>query len=271
MIFMEIKLKKNIKDLQKEVILKSINMDNDFGDFKLKIGNYEANGQFVTISPLCVRCNLCVEECPVDAITPSTSVKRSKIKDNCVKCEICAQTCPVSCIRFIETNSIMNEEEDNVEYFLKDKIVPHRIIRMEKIEFLRENCSSCGTCTKFCPTKAISLLDKSLIEAADNKTYPNLKDGKYSYIKESLCIGCGSCANLCSRNVINLQRTIGPVIETKFLDIDQDRCVGCSLCEENCPVEAIILKNGKVVLDNKSCIKCNLCSNKCPVNALSLR
>ena len=271
MVIMEMKLKKKIKDLQKEVLPKFIDLEDDFEDFKLKIANYEANDKFIIISPLCVRCNLCIGECPVDAITPSTFRKISKINDNCVKCEICTQTCPVSCIHIMEACSTINEENDHVEYILKEQKVPHRILRMEKIEINRENCSSCGKCTKFCPTNAISLVMKSTIEEEDNRTYPNLKDLEYPYIRENLCIACGSCANLCPEHLIDLQRTIGPIIETKFLDIDQDLCVGCSLCEDNCPVEAISLKNGKVILDNESCIKCNLCSRKCPVCALSLK
>ncbi|MDR2967472.1 MAG: 4Fe-4S binding protein [Methanobacteriaceae archaeon] len=268
---MEIKLKKKIKDLQKEIILKYTDFDNDIEDFKLKTEDYEANEKIIAISSRCIRCNLCVEECPVDAITSSSSTKTPKIKNNCVKCEICVQTGPISCIYIIEATSFINEENDDVEYFLKEKKVPHRILRMEKIELNREKCSSCGTCTKFCPTNAISMKDKSIIEAADNKSYPKLEEGKYPYIKKNLCIGCGACVNLCSQGVFDLERTLGPVIETKLLDINQDACVGCSLCEENCPVEAISLKNGNIVLDNESCIKCNLCSSKCPVNALSLR
>lgn len=270
MIVMEMKLKKEIKNLQKEVMLKSIELDDDVEDFKLKSDDYETNEKFITISPRCIRCDLCFQECPVDSIIPSSSAKKSKIKDNCVKCEICAQTCPVSCIYVMETKSIINEEDENVEYFLKEKKVPHRLLRMENIDIDRNNCGSCGTCTKFCPTNAISLIDKSAIEAADGKIYSNLEDGKYPFIKKSLCMGCGSCFNLCLQGAINLERTLGPIIEIQFLNINHDACVECNLCEENCPVGAIKLENGKVVIDNKSCIRCNICSKECPVNALSL-
>lgn len=265
------KLKKEIKNLQKEVMFKSTDLNEDMDDFELKANDYEYNDEFITVSPRCIRCNLCVKECPVDAIAPSTSLKKSEIKDNCVKCEICVQTCPVSCIYIIEATSTINEEEGNVEYFLKEKKIPHRILRMKNITINRKKCSSCGNCTKFCPTNAISLIDKPIIEAADNKSYPDLKDEKYPYIKESLCIGCGSCANLCSESVIDIERTLGPVIKTKFLDIDQDACVQCILCEEDCPVESIRLEDGNVILDKESCIRCNVCSKKCPVNALSLK
>lgn len=267
---MEIKFKKKKEDLEKEFVLKSVDLDEDIEDFQANIEDYEATDEFITISPRCVRCDLCVEECPVDAISSSTVVKRSRIKDNCVKCEICAQSCPVGCIYAMDTKSAINKESDDVEYTLEEKDVPHRILRMEDITVDRSNCDNCGTCIRFCPTKAISMRNKSIIEAADDTTYPELEDKDYPYIEKKLCIGCGSCANLCPNNSITLDRYLGPLIETRDLRINQDACVECYLCEESCPVEAIKLEDGKVVLDNDKCIKCNVCSTKCPVGALTL-
>lgn len=268
---MEIKLKKQLKNLQKEVILRSVDLDDDIDDFEVDIGDYEVDDKLITVSPRCVRCNLCFEECPVDAISPSTLVKRAKIEDNCVKCEICAQSCPVSCIYVMETTSQMNGEENDIKYQLNETKVPHRVLRMENIFIDRSKCENCKNCIKFCPTNAITLKNKSIIEAADNKNYPYLEDKEYPYIDEKLCVGCGSCVNLCLNNAITLERVLGPIFVTKNLSIDQDACVQCLLCEESCPVDAIKLEGEKVVLDNRKCIKCNVCSSKCPVNALSLR
>ncbi|MBZ9571342.1 4Fe-4S binding protein [Methanobrevibacter sp. TMH8] len=268
---MEIKLKKQMKNLEKEVILKSVDLDDDIDDFEVDIGAYEADDKFITVSPRCVRCNLCFEECPVNAVSPPTFVKRAKIEDNCVKCEICAQSCPVSCIYVMETKSKMDGEEKEINYQLKETKVPHRVLRMDSILIDRTKCENCKNCIKFCPTNAITLKDKSIIEAADNTSYPYLENEKYPYIEEKLCVGCGSCANLCPNNGITLERVLGPIFVTKSLCIDQDACVQCFLCEETCPVDAIKLEGDKVILDDEKCIKCNVCSSKCPVNALSLK
>ena len=268
---MEIKLKKQMKNLQKEVILHSVDLDDDIDDFEVDIGSYEAHDRLLAVSPHCVRCNLCFEECPVDAISPSTIVKRANIEDNCVKCEICAKSCPIDCVYVIETKSEMNGEEEDIVYSLKKVKVPHRILRLGAISIDRGKCESCNNCTKFCPTKAITLKDKSIIEAADDTEYPNLEDKKYPYIEENICIACGSCVNLCPNDNISLERILGPLIVTKALNINQDACVQCSLCEENCPVEAIKVEKDKVVLDDSKCIKCNVCSSKCPVSALTLK
>lgn len=271
---MEITFKKNKENLLREVLLKSADLDEDISDSNIEIGEYFVEDKFITISPRCVRCDLCVKECPINTITSPSFFKRSRIKDNCVKCEICPQTCPVSCIYVLETeatisdNKIDNVDNENntlnavdfytadfnsVEYTLKEKKIPHRVLRMEDISIDLSTCDSCGNCIKFCPTNAISMnLDNSL------------------GIDKKLCIGCGSCSNLCPLDAIELKRFLGPVIETKELLINQDTCVECYLCEESCPVEAISLANGKVVLDDDKCIKCNVCSTRCPVSALTL-
>jgi len=268
---MEIKLKKQMKNLKKEVVLKSVDLDNDIDDFKVDIGAYESENNFITISPLCIRCNICFDECPVDAISSSTIIKRANIEDNCVKCEICAKSCPISCIYVMESKSKMSGENEDINYQLKKVEVPHRVLRMESISIDRSKCEDCKECIKFCPTKAITLKDKSIIESAENNIYPYLEDKQYPYIDKNICIGCGSCVNLCENDVISLERFLGPIIVTKSLSINQDYCVQCLLCEENCPVDAIKLKGDKVVLNDEKCIKCNVCSNKCPVGALKLK
>ena len=268
---MEIKLKKQMKYLQKEVTLKSIDLNDDIADFKIDIGVYEAEDSFIAVSSRCIRCNICFEECPFDAISPSSIYKRAKIKNNCVKCEICAKSCPVSCINVLKTKVNINGEEEDIFYELKKIKVPHRILRMENISIDRTKCEDCNECIKFCPTNAITLKDKSIIEIAEDTTFPYLEEKKYPFINEKLCIGCGSCVNLCQNYAISLKRFLGPIIPTKNLSINQDYCVQCLLCEENCPVDAIHLNGDKIVLDEDKCIKCDVCSTKCPVGALDLK
>ena len=100
---MDITFKKKKDALVGEVVAKSTNLEHGVEDFKAEIENCSLGQKFITISPECVRCNLCAEECPVDAIDDAKLTKPAKILDNCVKCEICAQTCPVNSIKVIES------------------------------------------------------------------------------------------------------------------------------------------------------------------------
>ncbi len=248
---MDVTFKKKKEALEGEVALKSRDLEDSHEGFIGEIEDCSLEEKFITISPECVRCNLCVEECPVDAIEDSKFTRTARILDNCVKCEICAQTCPVSCIHVIESTA--HVEEDEVKYHLKDQKVPHRKLRMENIHVDPDKCNSCATCVRFCPTGAITV-----------------GEGEIASIDEEACVGCGACANVCPEGSIELERELGPVIKTKELLIDQDTCVQCQVCEENCPVDAIKIDDDRVVLDENKCILCEVCSTKCPVGALKL-
>ena len=47
-------------------------------------------------------------------------------------------------------------------------------------------------------------------------------------------------------------------------------CVGCGDCVKNCPVNAIIIKDGIAFIDTRICIGCGLCAKNCPKNVIEL-
>ena len=247
---MDVTFKKKKDKLASEVALKSRDLEESQEDFQPKIENYVVEDKFITVSPECVRCNLCAKECPVDAIEDSTLARTAKVLNKCVKCEICAQTCPIRCIHVMESTSTVNNE---VEFNLHEVKVPHRRLRMKSIEVDPEKCDSCAKCEPFCPTKAI-----------------NVPEGEAALIDKEYCVGCGSCTNVCPEGAIKLERDLGPVVKTRDLLVDQETCVQCLICEEKCPVEAIKIVDEQVVLDKDKCILCEICSAKCPVGALNL-
>lgn len=248
---MDVTFKKKKDVFEGEVALKSRDLEDSHEKYTGEIEDCILDDKFITISPECVRCNLCVEECPVNAIEDSKSARPARILDNCVKCEICAQTCPVNCIHVIESSA--HVKDDEVKYHLKDLKVPHRRLRMKEINVNPEKCESCATCVRFCPTGAITVPDDEIAQ-----------------IDKDACVGCGACANVCPEGSIELIRELGPVIKIKKLLVDQETCVQCQVCEENCPVDAIKLDGDRVVLDQDKCILCEVCSTKCPVGALKL-
>lgn len=269
---MNISFDKQISSLEREILLKSVEIHDSGDDFQFELNKFFSQKEIIAIAPRCIRCNMCVDQCPVDAIEPANIFKIAKITHDCVKCEICVQTCPVSAIKLIDNKVSYNHDEGDeaIEYNLASISRPHRVVRMNDISIDYSNLANYDNCAKFCPTDAFTLEFKSYFEELCIDVDIELEDDVlYPVINKKLCIGCGACVQFCENDSVKLDRTIGPIVHTKNLEINQDECVNCYLCEENCPVEAIWLDEEKVVLNNDKCIRCINCTSHCPVGALN--
>jgi ferredoxin len=269
---MNVSFIKQMKDLEREVLLKSVELDDDGEDFQFELDDFSSQEEIIAIAPRCVRCNTCVGECPVNAIEPANIFRIAKITDKCVKCEICVQTCPVSAIKLINNSVMFNEEDERgvIEYNLGNVSAPHRVVRMNNISIDYSVDNNWDDCANLCPTNAFTLEFKEFFEDLNLDVGIDLIDDElYPYINEKMCIGCGACVEISlNDNAVELDRHIGPIIHSRFIDVNHDACVNCYLCEENCPTGAVELLDGEVVLDNDKCIRCVECTNHCPVGAL---
>lgn len=269
---MNISFDKQISSLEREILLKSVEIHDSGDDFQFELNKFFSQKEIIAIAPRCIRCNMCVDQCPVDAIEPANIFKIAKITPDCVKCEICVQTCPVSAIKLIDNKVSYNHDEGDeaIEYNLASISRPHRVVRMNDISIDYSDLANYDNCAKFCPTDAFTLEFKSYFEELGIDVDIELEDDVlYPVINKKLCIGCGACVQFCENDSVKLDRTIGPIVHIKNLEINQDECVNCYLCEENCPVEAIWLDEEKVVLNNDKCIRCINCTSHCPVGALN--
>ena len=269
---MNISFDKQISSLEREILSKSVEIHDSGDDFQFELNKFFSQKEIIAIAPRCIRCNMCVDQCPVDAIEPANIFKIAKITHDCVKCEICVQTCPVSAIKLIDNKVSYNHDEGDeaIEYNLASISRPHRVVRMNDISIDYSDLANYDNCAKFCPTDAFTLEFKSYFEELGIDVDIELEDDVlYPVINKKLCIGCGACVQFCENDSVKLDRTIGPIVHTKNLEINQDECVNCYLCEENCPVEAIWLDEEKVVLNNDKCIRCINCTSHCPVGALN--
>lgn len=271
---MNVSFIKQMKSLEREVLLKSVELDDDGEDFEFELDNFEAEEEIIAVAPKCVRCNTCVGECPVNAIEPANIFRIAKITDKCVKCEICVQTCPVSAIKLIKNVVTYHEGDDEDEGFMEYSVnnvrYYHRTVRMNDIKIDYTQGNNWQDCADLCPTNAFTLEFKEFFDKMGFDTGIDLDDDTlYPYINKKLCIGCSACVEISKNDgAITLDRILGPIVHSRKIEVNHDLCVNCFLCEENCPVDAIRLEDGEVVLDDDKCIRCVECSNHCPVEAL---
>ena len=61
------------------------------------------------------------------------------------------------------------------------------------------------------------------------------------FIDETLCKGCGICAECCSKNVFTISEQINQQGYYVPVPAHLNECTGCLLCELICPELAVIL------------------------------
>ena len=53
--------------------------------------------------------------------------------------------------------------------------------------------------------------------------------------------------------------------------LKESECVGCAKCANICPAKAIIMENKKAVIDRDKCIRCFCCQEFCPTGAMKVK
>jgi electron transport complex protein RnfB len=67
----------------------------------------------------CIGCTLCIQACPVDAITGASKLMHAVIAAECTGCALCIPSCPVDCISMAETgeNAASEERRRRAQHF----------------------------------------------------------------------------------------------------------------------------------------------------------
>ena len=53
--------------------------------------------------------------------------------------------------------------------------------------------------------------------------------------------------------------------------LEADMCVACGVCKNICPAKAIVIKDGKAIIDRGKCIRCFCCQEFCPKSAMKVK
>ena len=52
--------------------------------------------------------------------------------------------------------------------------------------------------------------------------------------------------------------------------VDAKKCTGCESCVDECPSEAIAMKDEIAVVDEEACADCEVCVDACPAEAITM-
>lgn len=85
----------------------------------------------------------------------------------------------------------------------------------------------------------------------------------------NICCCCGCCCQVLKR--VKRHPRPSSIISSPFQACaEPESCEGCGICVERCQMEALTLKDDKVVLDLNRCIGCGLCVTTCSTGSLTL-
>jgi ferredoxin len=85
----------------------------------------------------------------------------------------------------------------------------------------------------------------------------------------NICCCCGDCCQM----LLHLKHHPTPALAVSSPFVaqdDADLCVGCEACIDRCQMQALVMKDGRAVLNPDRCIGCGLCVSTCPSGALTL-
>ena len=121
-------------------------------------------------------------------------------------------------------------------------------------------CTGYGSCVSVCRFDAIHI------------------ENGVAVVDDKKCVGCGMCAAICPKNVIEMtsaKQKVFVLCKSKdkgavVKDICSAGCIGCKLCEKNCPNGAICINDNLAEIDYSKCLNCRICAEKCPKKVISV-
>jgi len=85
----------------------------------------------------------------------------------------------------------------------------------------------------------------------------------------NICMCCGCCCAVL--RTIKRHPKPAELVSSAFIaEQDSNACIACEVCLERCPMDAVTMEEGGIVLNQDRCIGCGLCVSTCPTGGLTL-
>lgn len=119
-------------------------------------------------------------------------------------------------------------------------------------------CLGYGDCVTVCDNHAINIVNG------------------VSVINKTLCTGCGKCAKVCPKNIIEIRpaelryevKCSSTAIGKITRSVCTSGCIGCKMCERACEIGAIKVENNFAKIDYTKCINCGKCKAACKMGVI---
>ena len=189
-------------------------------------------------------CNACGQVCPTGAIPPlSLEEKRKTVigtayvhRDRCIRCMLCIEECPVQALVEVEV------EGAKFPQVIPERCIGcgncEHICPVKGESAIRVYTTGARPARPAPPPPTPTPVATEVPEGAPTpeKTPEGVTpqpSEKRAYVNRDLCIRCMICVKVCPQGAIE-KVMVGDV---EFPHVVVEKCIGCGICEENCPAD----------------------------------